>query len=127
ASHNPAEYNGLKLCRAGAEPVSIDTGLEQIRDRVVAGKYPAAPSTGAARQQDLLADFAEHVRSFVNLDLLRPLKVAVDAGNGMAGHVLPPVFEPLPFQVVPLYFELDGTFPNHPANPIEPENLRDLQ
>ena len=127
ASHNPAQYNGLKLCRAGAEPVSLDTGLAEIRDRAIGGDFPSSSGEGGHRRLDLLQEYAEHVRSFVDPTRLRPLRVAVDAGNGMGGHVVPPVFAGLPFEVVPLYFELDGTFPNHPANPIEPENLRDLQ
>ncbi|HEX6254740.1 MAG TPA: phosphomannomutase/phosphoglucomutase [Euzebyales bacterium] len=126
ASHNPAGYNGLKLCRAGAEPVAFDTGLRRIRDRAAAGRFAAAPREGGHREIDVLDDFAAHVRSFVDTTVLRPLRVAVDAGNGMAGHVVPAVFGPLPFELVPLYFELDGTFPNHPASPIEPENLADL-
>jgi phosphomannomutase len=127
ASHNPAAYNGLKLCRAGAEPVSLDTGLASIRDRIAAGAFGAATQGGSHRQMDLLDDYADHVRTFVDRDALRPLRVAVDAANGMAGLVVPAVFAPLPFELVELYFELDGTFPNHPASPIEPENLRDLQ
>ncbi|HSJ46635.1 MAG TPA: hypothetical protein VK923_18305 [Euzebyales bacterium] len=126
ASHNPAGYNGLKLCRAGAEPVAFDTGLARIRDRVASGELGSATSRGSHRELDLLEPFAEHVRGFIDPAALRPLRVAVDAGNGMAGHVVPPVFAGLPFELVPLYFELDGTFPNHPASPIEPENLRDL-
>ncbi|MDP9405767.1 MAG: phosphomannomutase/phosphoglucomutase [Actinomycetota bacterium] len=127
ASHNPAAYNGLKLCRAGAEPVGIDTGLAEIRDRAAAGDFPAASREGSARSDDLLGEYADHVRGFADLGALRPLKVAVDAGNGMAGLVVPAVFEGLSVDLVPLYFELDGSFPNHPANPIEPENLVDLQ
>ncbi|CAN5922803.1 phosphomannomutase/phosphoglucomutase [soil metagenome] len=127
ASHNPAGYNGLKLCRAGAEPVSFDTGLRRIRDRVVAGEFGGATRSGSHRELDLLGSFVGHVQGFVELAALRPLRVAVDAGNGMAGLVVPPAFEGLPFELVPLYFELDGTFPNHPASPIEAENLRDLQ
>jgi phosphomannomutase len=127
ASHNPAEYNGIKLCRAGAEPISLETGLAQIRDRALRADHPSPAHDGAQRQADLLHEFAEHVLTFVDTGVLRPLKVAVDAGNGMAGHVVPAVFDGLPVQLVPLYFELDGTFPNHPANPIEPENLKDLQ
>jgi phosphomannomutase len=126
ASHNPAEYNGIKLCRAGAQPVAIDSGLAEIRDLAQAG-LPAGPGGGAVIEQDLLSEFAAHVRSFVDPSVLRPIRVGIDAGNGMAGLVVPHVFEGLPFEVVPLYFELDGTFPNHPANPIEPENLVDLQ
>ena len=127
ASHNPARYNGLKLCRAGAEPVSLDTGLAQIRDRAQSGDLPQADTIGDLRTDDLLGDYAVHVCSFIESELMEPVKVAVDAGNGMAGLVVPPVFDKLPIDLVPLYFELDGTFPNHPPNPIEPENLRDLQ
>jgi len=127
ASHNPAEYNGLKLCRAGAEPVGIETGLAALRDRAQDGDFPEAATSGAHRGADLLAEYADHVRSFVDVTSMTPLKVVVDAGNGMGGLVVPPVFTGLPVDVVPLYFELDGTFPNHPANPIEPANLVDLQ
>jgi phosphomannomutase len=127
ASHNPARYNGLKLCRAGAEPVSLDTGLAAMRDRVQAGDFPTADSPGRAEERQLLDEYAEHVKGFIDVAALRPMKVAVDAGNGMGGLVVPAVFDGLPIELVPLYFELDGTFPNHPANPIEPENLVDLQ
>ena len=129
ASHNPAEYNGMKFCRAGAEPVALDTGLAEMRDLILDGALPdEAAEPGTHRTVEGTIDaFADHVRSFVDVDALKPLKVAVDAGNGMGGLVVPAVFDDLPFEVVPLYFELDGTFPNHPANPIEPENLLDLQ
>jgi len=127
ASHNPAGYNGLKLCRAAAEPVGIESGLAGIRDRAQAGDFPAAAREGGHRTVDLIGQYADHVRGFVDVGSLRPLKVVVDAGNGMGGLVVPPVFADLPIDLVPLYFELDGTFPNHPANPIEPENLVDLQ
>jgi phosphomannomutase len=126
ASHNPARYNGLKLCREKAAPISADSGLDEIRRRAEAVDG-VPPEAGDVEQQNIIGDYAAHARSFVDADLLRPLKVAIDAGNGMAGATVPPVFEPLPFKVVPLYFELDGTFPNHPANPIEPANLVDLQ
>lgn len=135
ASHNPAEYNGIKMAKAGAVPVSSETGLDAIRD--LAQQYldngiPAARTEGNISRQDVLAGYAERLRSLVPLDGIRPLKVVVDAGNGMAGLTVPAVlgdqFLPtLPLTVVPLYFELDGTFPNHPANPLEPDNLRDLQ
>lgn len=127
ASHNPAEYNGLKLCKAGAEPVGIETGLATIRDRAQAGDFPPAARTGSASTQNLLDEYGQHVRSFVDPARMRRLKVVVDAGNGMAGYVVPTVFEGLPIDLVPLYFELDGTFPNHEPNPIIPENLHDLQ
>ncbi|GAB7193679.1 phosphomannomutase/phosphoglucomutase [Kineococcus sp. NUM-3379] len=139
ASHNPAQYNGIKLCRAGARPVGQDTGLSAIRELAQswldAGAVPVPGGTaaGAVREQDVLADYASHLRSLVDLSGARPLKVVVDAGNGMAGHTVPAVLGTaaglagLPLEVVPLYFELDGTFPNHEANPLEPANLRDLQ
>jgi phosphomannomutase len=126
ASHNPARYNGIKFCRAGAAPVGQDTGLEEIRRLADEGLEPAA-STGSVRQADVLAQFVEHVLSFVDVANLRPLTVCVDAANGMAGAIVPPVFDRLPFKLVPLFFELDGTFPNHPADPIQVDNLRALQ
>ena len=127
ASHNPARYNGLKLCRAGAEPVSLDTGLSAMRDHAIHGDFPTADAEGRHERRELLTEYAEHVHGFIDASAMRPLKVAVDAGNGMGGLVVPSVFDGLPVDLVPLYFELDGTFPNHPANPIEPENLVDLQ
>jgi phosphomannomutase len=126
ASHNPAEYNGLKLCREGAAPIASDSGLEEIR-RLAEEATVAGPPIGALERRNILGDYGAHCRSFVDVGALRPVKVAVDAGNGMAGHTVPLVLESLPFSVVPLYFELDGTFPNHPANPIELENLVALQ
>ena len=127
ASHNPARYNGLKLCRAGAEPVSAETGLLQIRDRAQDGSFPTAQREGAHRTADLLEQYAGHVRSFGDATAIRPLRIAVDAGNGMGGLVVPAVFARLPIELVPLYFELDGTFPNHPPDPMEAANLVDLQ
>jgi phosphomannomutase len=126
ASHNPAQYNGIKLCRAGAKPVGIETGLKDIEDLAERTLVPA-PVPGSIARVDLLPGYAGYLRKLVDLSAIRPLAVAVDAGNGMAGHTVPKVFEGLPITVIPLYFELDGTFPNHEANPIEPENLRDLQ
>jgi phosphomannomutase len=127
ASHNPPRYNGLKLCRAGAVPVAIDSGLAEIRDLAAAGLDAVDGRRGEVVSRDVVDDFAAHVRSFVDRDLLGEVEVGIDAGNGMAGHIVPRVVEGLPVTVVPLYFELDGTFPNHPANPIEPANLVDLQ
>jgi phosphomannomutase len=139
ASHNPAAYNGIKLCRAGARPISADTGLFRVRDTAQAlldgdgAAVPAGRARGRIRQEDLLAGYAGHLRGLVDLSGIRPLRVVVDAGNGMAGLTTPAVLgtdaglPALPVQVVPLYFELDGTFPNHEANPLEPANLRDLQ
>jgi phosphomannomutase len=127
ASHNPARYNGIKLCRAGARPVGIETGLADIKKLVQDGIPAYDGPQGAITRQDLLPGYAEYLKKLVPLDGIRPLKVVVDAGNGMAGYTVPTVFEGLPLEVISLYFELDGTFPNHEANPIDPENLRDLQ
>ena len=125
ASHNPAQYNGIKFCLADARPVGADTGLDRVKE--LAGDPPppvAAP--GSATSLDLLGAFADHVRSFVDTSAFRPLKVVVDTANGMGGLVVPAVFDTLPFDLEILYPELDGTFPNHPADPIQPENQRDL-
>jgi phosphomannomutase len=127
ASHNPAAYNGIKLCRPGAVPVAIDTGLGDIRDLAAGPELPGAAVRGDRRHEDLLDRFARHVRSFVDVGLLREVEVAVDAGNGMAGHVWPAVVDGLPVRTTELYFELDGSFPNHPADPLDPANLVDLQ
>ncbi|MCU0300729.1 MAG: phosphomannomutase/phosphoglucomutase [Candidatus Nanopelagicales bacterium] len=127
ASHNPAQYNGIKLCRAGAVPVGQDSGLAEIRALVAAPIAPSGDPVGRITQRDLLGEYAAFLRSLVPLDGIRPLTVVVDAGNGMAGHTAPAVLDVPGLTVLPMYFELDGTFPNHDANPIEPENLRDLQ
>ncbi|MFC7897221.1 phosphomannomutase/phosphoglucomutase [Streptomyces sp. NPDC057381] len=131
ASHNPARYNGIKLCRAGAAPVGQDTGLAEIRALVERWSETGAPEPaarpGTVTRRDTLADYAAHLRSLVDLTAIRPLKVVVDAGNGMGGHTVPSVFTGLPLDLVPMYFELDGTFPNHEANPLDPANLVDLQ
>src|SRR4051794_841158 len=127
ASHNPAKYGGIKLCLAGARPVGQDTGLQEIKRMVAEGGMVPAARPGTATERDLLDDYADHVRSFVDVRSLRPLKVVADTGNGMGGLVVPRVFDGLPFQLEELYPELDGTFPNHPADPMQPENLEDLQ
>lgn len=128
ASHNPAAYNGIKLCRAAARPVGADTGLREIGDAVIAGVPAHDGPAGAITDTDVLADYGAHLRSLVDTTGLRALRVAVDAGNGMAGHTAPAVLGPIAgVTVLPLYFELDGTFPNHEANPLDPANLRDLQ
>lgn len=137
ASHNPAAYNGIKMSKAGAVPVSSDTGLYDIRDLAQSYLDEGLPVStdapeGAISELDVLADYAAYLRSLVDLSGVRPLKVVVDAGNGMGGMTTPAVLGDailpgLPLEIVDLYFELDGTFPNHPANPLEPENLRDLQ
>ncbi len=126
ASHNPARYNGIKLCRAGAKPVGIESGLAEVRDLAL-GPLPPAAVPGTVTRRDLLPSYADYLRKLVDISAIRPLTVVVDAGNGMAGHTVPKVFEGLPITLVPLYFELDGSFPNHEANPIDPQNLRDLQ
>jgi phosphomannomutase len=126
ASHNPPKYNGIKLCRAGAKPVGVQTGLPEIKNYAERGLDPA-PVPGTVTPRDLLLGYAEHLRKLVDISSIRPLTVAVDAGNGMAGLTVPKVFEGLPVTLIPLYFELDGTFPNHEANPIDPANLVDLQ
>ena len=128
ASHNPKDYNGFKLCREDAIALSGEEGIYRIRDLVVSGKVPPpAEYAGSVEEDDLTEEYAEHCLSFIDTEGLKPLKIVVDAGNGMAGKMLPPIFERLPFDYVPMYFELDGTFPNHPPNPIEPENVRELQ
>ena len=127
ASHNPAKYNGIKLCREGARPVGADTGLTELRDMAAAGVPVTGGPPGTITGRDLLSGYADHLKTLVDVSAIRPLTVAVDAGNGMAGHTVPRVFEGLPITLVPLYFELDGTFPHHEANPIDPANLRDLQ
>ncbi|MFI7643717.1 phosphomannomutase/phosphoglucomutase [Nonomuraea sp. NPDC049400] len=127
ASHNPARYNGMKMCRSGAVPIGGDTGLREIRDRAAELVGGTATPSGSLIEKDLLQGYAHHLRTLVDLTRIRPLKVVVDAGNGMGGHTVPAVFEGLPIELTPLYFELDGTFPNHEANPIEPQNLVDLQ
>lgn len=134
ASHNPARYNGIKMCRAGAAPVGEETGLAEIREMIATDQLPAEVSEpGRVRQRDLLSDYAAFLRSLVDISGVRPLRVVVDAGNGMGGYTTPAVLgtaaglPSLPVQVLPMYFELDGTFPNHEANPIDPANLVDLQ
>ncbi|WP_405955311.1 phosphomannomutase/phosphoglucomutase [Streptomyces phaeochromogenes] len=131
ASHNPAQYNGIKMCRPGAAPVGQDTGLSEIRELVESWIDSGAPTSdatpGTITQRDTLEDYSAHLRGLVDLTSVRPLKVVVDAGNGMGGHTVPTVFAGLPLTLVPMYFELDGTFPNHEANPLDPANIVDLQ
>ncbi|MGH8879501.1 MAG: phosphomannomutase/phosphoglucomutase, partial [Stackebrandtia sp.] len=131
ASHNPAVYNGIKLCLPGARPLSLDTGLADIRDRAQELVDTATvPTAGpeAAVKRDFLSGYASHLRELADLSRIRDLTVVIDAGNGMAGHTVPAVLGPVaPLTIVPLYFELDGNFPNHEANPLEPSNLVDLQ
>lgn len=136
ASHNPASYNGIKFSRAGAQGISLDTGLAAIRDRAAAyldTGVTAVDQPGSSSTRDVLAEYAKYLRTLVDLGSIRPLKVVVDAGNGMGGLTVPAVLgvaaglPELPLDIIPLYFELDGTFPNHEANPLEPANLVDLQ
>lgn len=128
ASHNPAQYNGLKFCREAAQAISLDTGLGAIRDELVRGNgRVSAGATGKIDRRNVLDDFAKHCLSFIDVSKIKPFRIAIDAGNGMAGETVPHVFKYLPCEVIPLYFELDGTFPNHPASPIEAENMVDLQ
>ena len=136
ASHNPATYNGIKFSRAGAEALSLDTGLSIIRDR--AQRYletgvPAVTDPGSSETRDVTTEYAEYLRSLVDLRPIRPLRLVVDAGNGMGGMTVPAVLgtaaglSELPIEIIPMYFELDGSFPNHEANPLNPDNIVDLQ
>ncbi|HZC06083.1 MAG TPA: phosphomannomutase/phosphoglucomutase [Ktedonobacterales bacterium] len=127
ASHNPKQYNGIKMCRADAVAISSETGGFAIRDLAVSGQFAEPERTGQISQRDVSDAFADHCLSFIDVSKVKPYKVAVDAGNGMAGLIVPRVFQKLPCELVPLYFELDGTFPNHPASPIEPENTEELR
>ena len=130
ASHNPAQYNGAKFCLSGARPVGEDTGLGRIREvgeASLAGSVPAAATTGTISSLDVLGAFADHVRSFVDVSSLAPLQIVADTANGMGGLIVPAVFSSLPFQLEVMYGELDGTFPNHPADPIQPANTEDLR
>ncbi len=127
ASHNPKDYNGFKLTRENAIAMSGETGVFAIRDLALADRFVPAPKPGTISARDPLPAFVQHCLSFIDVETIKPLKVVVDAGNGMAGLIVPAVFRHLPVQLVPLYFELDGTFPNHPASPIEPENMTALQ
>src|SRR4051794_9459731 len=129
ASHNPPEYNGFKICREEARALSLEEGIGQIRDLVIANDFPppANGRRGDVQQRDALDAYAEHVLGLIDTSKIKPLKIAVDAGNGMAGETVPRVFKDLPVEIIPMFFELDGTFPNHLANPIKPENVADLQ
>jgi phosphomannomutase len=132
ASHNPAEYNGMKFTGKNAEALSLETGLSEIRDQIVS-KQTYKPNSQSAStnadvvERDVLDDFAKHCLSFIDPTKIKPFKIAIDAGNGMGGKIVPPVFKHLPCEVIPLFFELDGSFPNHPANPLDPENMLALQ
>ena len=127
ASHNPAEYNGIKLCLSGARPIGKESGLLTIERFVNEGSPIDFRSVGNESDRDMLAEYVDHLLTLVDLTEIRPLKIVIDAGNGMAGHTAPAVFARLNCEVIPMYYELDGTFPNHEANPIDPKNLKDLQ
>lgn len=127
ASHNPAEYHGIKLARAGARPIGTASGLEEIRGALISGNLPIANKLGVERSVDMLESYGEYLRGLVDCASIRKLKIVVDAGNGMAGHTVPQVLGPLNLEIIPMYFELDGTFPNHEANPLDYSTLRDLQ
>ena len=127
ASHNPPAYNGLKLCRAGAAPIGEDSGLPAIRDLADRGTGPSAATRGRLEGRSMVDEYVDHVVGFVDAGRMAPLTVVADAANGMAGLVLEPIFDRLPCKLVGLYLELDGTFPNHPADPIQPQNQEDLR
>jgi len=127
ASHNPPEYNGLKTCKTNAEPLSSEKELAAIKDLVKNDQFKAAKKTGSLARKDIIEDFIDHTLSFIDISALKPFKIVVDAGNGMGGIIVPRLFKKLPCRLIPMYFELDGNFPNHPANPIEPENIADLR
>ncbi len=127
ASHNPGHYNGFKVCRREAVPLSGSEGLNIVVDDVAAEKIEKSPSKGSIARRDISEDFTAHVLSFIDPTAIKPFSIAIDAGNGMAGNIVEPVFKRLPCRVTPLFFEPDGTFPNHEPNPIQPENLVDLQ
>jgi phosphomannomutase len=126
ASHNPAEYNGIKMCLSGARPIGKESGLLTIEKFVEQGSPIELRSVGVERSREMLSEYVEHLLSLVDLSSMRPLKIVIDAGNGMAGYTAPAVFKGLSAEVIEMYFELDGTFPNHEANPIDPKNLQDL-
>ena len=127
ASHNPAAYNGIKLCLSNARPVGQDSGLRTIEGFVRQGSAIEIRSVGVENKRDMLKEYVDHLLNLVNLDSIRPLRIVIDAGNGMAGHTAPAIFSRLNCTVIPMYYELDGSFPNHEANPIDPKNLQDLQ
>jgi phosphomannomutase len=126
ASHNPPEYNGMKICEKNAVPLSGDGKLAEIRKIIENDSFKKAAGPGKIIERNIIGDYVDHALSFIDVSKIKPFKIAVDAGNGMAGMIVPEVFKRLPCELVPLYFELDGTFPNHPASPIEPENVADL-
>jgi phosphomannomutase len=134
ASHNPAQYNGIKMCKSGARPIGEETGLRRIKELLVEGHAAASEKVGNEVEENILKSYSTFLLSLLpefatseSIAASRPLKIVIDAGNGMGGYTAPEIFSTLPFEVTPLFFDLDGNFPNHEANPIDPENLRDLQ
>ena len=127
ASHNPSEYNGLKACKKNAEPLSSEKELAEIKDLVKKDQFKSSKKPGSLKRKDIIGNFIDHVLSFVDVSSIKPFKIVVDAGNGMAGLIVPRLFARIPCQLIPMYFELDGSFPNHAASPIEPENIADLR
>jgi phosphomannomutase len=127
ASHNPPEYNGLKMCKKEAVPLSAENEMAEILKLVQNDELTMVPAAGTLNQKDIIDDFINHVLSFIDISAIKPFKIVIDSGNGMGGTIVPPLFKHLPCQLVPMYFELDGSFPNHPASPIEPENIADLR
>lgn len=126
ASHNPGDDNGIKLCREEAKPIGLDGGLQEIRDAVLANSFTAAPTPGQLEHKEIVEDWIQHVLSFIDVNKLKPMKIAADAGNGMAGKIIPELEPYVPFEITEMYFELDGTFPNHLANPLKFETLTDM-
>jgi phosphomannomutase len=127
ASHNPPSYNGMKMCKKKAVPLSGEQGIDQIKEMVLKGRFPKAKAKGSVKKHDIQKDYTAHVLSFIDSEKIKPFKIVVDAGNGMAGKIIPDVFENLTCQLVPMYFELNGSFPHHIPSPIEPENIKPLQ
>jgi phosphomannomutase len=127
ASHNPPEYNGFKMCKEDAVPLSGESGIDQIKDLVIRDDFPTSPRRGEVKKRDVSQAFVEHILSFIKKEKMKPFKIVIDAGNGMAGKIVPQLFSYLPCKLIPMFFELDGSFPNHPASPIEPENIAPLR
>jgi phosphomannomutase len=127
ASHNPPEYNGFKMCKKDAMPLSGESGIDRIKELVVRGDFPIPQRRGEVKKQDVNQAYVKHILSFIDRDKIKPFKIVIDAGNGMAGNIVPQLFSHLPCKLIPMFFELDGSFPNHPASPIEPENIAPLR
>jgi phosphomannomutase len=127
ASHNPPQYNGMKICEREAVPLSGDGKLAEVKDIILNDRFKKAAKPGSVNEKNIISDYVDHVLSFVDISRIKPFKIVVDAGNGMAGMIVPEIFNRLPCKLIPMYFELDGSFPNHPASPIEPENVADLK